>query len=125
MDTKGYSVWGGSAGARMAARIGSRGVAYYGGGRNIGKPSAVIMQYTGYSDVSNDPPTYNCVGTSDWIASYQTMQRRIERIRAQGTDAEIEVFEGLPHGFGLGQGTIAEGWIDRAVAFWERNMDGR
>jgi len=23
---------------------------------------------------------------------------------------------------GLGTGTVAEGWIDRAVAFWERNM---
>ena len=44
------------------------------------------------------------------------------RIRAQGTDAEIEVFDGLPHGFGLGEGTVAEGWLDRAVAFWERQM---
>ena len=46
----------------------------------------------------------------------------MRRIRAQGTDAEIEVFDGLPHGFGLGEGTVAEGWIDRAVAFWERQM---
>ena len=50
------------------------------------------------------------------------MQERTRRIRAQGTDAEIEVFKGLPHGFGLGEGTVAEGWIDRAVAFWERQM---
>ena len=26
------------------------------------------------------------------------------------------------HGFGLGTGTAAEGWIDRAVKFWECNM---
>lgn len=51
------------------------------------------------------------------------MEERIARIRVQGTDAEIEVFEGLPHGFGLGEGTIAEGWIDHAIAFWERQMD--
>ena len=25
-------------------------------------------------------------------------------------------------GFGLGTGTVAEGWIDDAVGFWERNM---
>ena len=30
------------------------------------------------------------------------MQRRIERIKANGTDAEIEIFKGLSHGFGLG-----------------------
>ena len=28
---------------------------------------------------------------------------------------------GLRHGFGLGEGTVAEGWIDRAVSFWEQN----
>ena len=40
-----------------------------------------------------------------------------------GTDAEIQVFEGLSHGFGLGQGTVAEGWIDEAVSFWEGQVD--
>lgn len=39
-----------------------------------------------------------------------------------GTDAMIEVFDGLSHGFGLGTGTVTEGWINNAVAFWERNM---
>lgn len=81
------------------------------------------MQYTGLSDVTgNEPPTYNCVGTADGIASYRTMASRIQKIRRNGTDAEIDVFEGLPHGFGLGEGTAAEGWIDHAVSFWERQM---
>ena len=81
------------------------------------------MQYTGLSEVyGNEPPTYNCVGTSDGIASWRTMQRRIDAIRASSTDAEIDIYEGLPHGFGLGIGTVAEGWIDKAVAFWERQM---
>lgn len=50
------------------------------------------------------------------------MQNRIQRIKEQGTDAEIEIFDGLPHGFGLGTGTAAEGWIDHAISFWERHM---
>ncbi len=61
------------------------------------------------------------VGSTDGIASFTTMERRIQRIRAaNGTDAEIGIFPGLPLGFGLGEGTVAEGWIDRAVAFWVR-----
>jgi predicted esterase len=81
------------------------------------------MQYTGLYEVyGNEPPTYNCVGTSDGIASYRVMQRRINAIKANGTDAEIEVFDGLSHGFGLGEGTVAEGWIYRAISFWERQM---
>ena len=118
----GYSLWGGSAGARMASWLGSHGTEAF-GEREYPRPAAVIMQYTGLSEVcGNEPPTYNCVGTRAGIANWRTMDRRIRAIKAQGTDAMIEVFDGLPHGFGLGAGTAAEGWLDRALAFWERQL---
>ena len=122
VDTSGYSLWGGSAGARMAAWLGTYGTEYF--GEDVySRPTAVIVNYTGLSEVTGfEPPTYSAVGTSDGIAYYRTMERRINAIKANGTDAEIEIFNGLSHGFGLGTGTAAEGWIDRAVKFWERNM---
>lgn len=76
---------------------------------------------TGLFFFRGEPATYACVGMNDGIASYRTMENYISRIQADGTDAQIEVFDGLRHGFGLGEGTVAEGWIDRAVSFWERN----
>ena len=122
VDTKGYSLWGGSAGARMAAWLGTYGTESF-GERAYPRPSAVIMQYTGMSEVTGqEPPTYACVGTNDGIASYRVMQSRIAAIRANGTDAEIEIFRGLSHGFGLGEGTIAEGWLNNAVSFWEKHQ---
>ena len=122
LDVADYSLWGGSAGARMAAWVGSYGTAAF-GEADYPQPAAVIMQYTGLGEVyGNEPPTYNCVGTNDGIASYRTMERRITAIQANGTDAMIEVFPGLSHGFGLGTGTVADGWINNAVSFWERNM---
>ena len=122
VDTSDYSIWGGSAGARMAAWLGSYGTESFGEDA-YPRPAAVFVNYTGLSEVyGNEPPTYSAVGTNDGIASYRTIERRINAIRANGTDAEIEVFNGLSHGFGLGTGTVAEGWIDRAVEFWERNM---
>ncbi len=122
VDTTDYSLWGGSAGARLSAWLGSDSTESY-GEEAYPRPAAVIMQYTALTDVTgNEPPTYNCVGTSDGIADYRIMENRIEQIRNNGTDAEIEVFEGLPHGFGLGTGTVAEGWLDNAVAFWEEQM---
>ncbi len=122
VSTEGYSLWGGSAGARMAAWLGTYGTEAF-GEKAYPKPAAVIMQYTGLSEVTgNEPPTYNCVGTSDGIANYRTMQNRINAIKANGTDAQIEIFSGLPHGFGLGTGTVAEGWINHAVAFWESHI---
>ena len=120
IDMEGYSLWGGSAGARMAAWLGSNGTESYGEDA-YPRPAAVVMEYTGLSEVTGkEPPTYACVGTNDGIASYRTMRDRVDRIKANGTAAEIEIFQGLSHGFGLGEGTVAEGWLDRAVAFWEK-----
>lgn len=121
VNTKDYSLWGGSAGARMAAWLGSYGTAAF-EEKEYPMPGAVIMQYTGLSEVfGNEPPTYACVGTSDGIASYRIMEQRIKGIKANGIAGEIEVFDGLSHGFGLGEGTLAEGWLERAAAFWEEN----
>lgn len=123
IDMTDYSLWGGSAGARMAAWLGSYGTAYF-GEKEYPAPAAVIMQYTGLSQVTGmEPPTYACVGTSDGIASYRSMENYISQIQQNGTNATIEVFKGLSHGFGLGEGTVAEGWIDRAISFWEDNMN--
>lgn len=122
IDMSDYSLWGGSAGARMAAWLGAYGTSAF-GEKQYPKPAAVIMQYTGLSEVTGDEsPTYACVGTSDGIASYRSMERYISRIKNNGTNAKIEVFDGLSHGFGLGQNTVADGWLDRAVMFWEDNM---
>ena len=121
IDMTDYSLWGGSAGARMAAWLGSYGTAYF-GEEEYPAPAAVIMQYTGLSSVTGqEPPTYACVGTSDYIASYESMEQYISRLRRNGTNAEIEVFTGLPQGFGLGEGTVADGWINRAMDFWQQN----
>lgn len=121
VNTDSYSLWGGSAGARMAATLGNAGYLRQLTGRtDISQPSAVIMQYTGYTTVSpQDGATYACVGTSDGIASWRTMQNRLQSLSALGIPTEFHAYDGLPHGFGLGTGTVAEGWLSDAVSFWE------
>lgn len=122
VDTDCYSLWGGSAGARMAAWLGSYGAEAFGGG-DLPRPGAVIMQYTGLSEYSeSDPPTYACVGDRDGIANWRVMQVRLEAMQQAGIDTEFHVYSGLGHGFGLGTGTSAEGWINDAVDFWEQQM---
>lgn len=122
VDTDCYSLWGGSAGARMAATLGSYGTAYF-GGDDVPRAGAVIMQYTGHSDYSeNDPPTFACVGENDGIASWRSMEQRLHHLSSLGIDTEFHHYPDLPHGFGLGTGTVAEGWLDDAVAFWEKQI---
>lgn len=118
-----YSVWGGSAGARMAAYIGSYSPAAFGAATDA-RPAAVIMGYTGHSDYTpQDPPTYVVVGANDGIANPGVMRRRVEALQALGIDAEFHIFPNLRHGFGLGVGTSAQGWMDGAIAFWEKFID--
>ena len=123
--TTDYSLWGSSAGARMAAAIGSHGTARY-GGSNHPKPSALVLLYTGHSELaSTEPPTFVAVGDRDSIAPPATVERRIAALRRQGTDVEYRKYRGVAHGFGLGIGTSAEGWIGDAVGFWAKQIQRR
>jgi acetyl esterase/lipase len=120
VGTQGYSLWGSSAGARMAAAIGSHGLARF-GGKDLPKPSAVVMAYTAHSDLSADePPTFVAVGEQDGIAPPSAMERRIAALRQAGTEVEYRKYRNLGHGFGLGTGTSAEGWLADAIQFWGR-----
>lgn len=117
-----YTLWGGSAGARMAAYLGSYGTESF-GQKACPRADAVIMEYTGHTDYSaHDPATFAVVGKQDGIASWRTMARRLERLRALQIPTEFHAYEGLGHGFGLGIGTSAEGWIMDAVRFIENNI---
>lgn len=122
VSTKNYSLWGSSAGARMVAYIGSNGTEVFGGGE-LSKPSAIVMAYTGHSDFTrNDPPTFAVVGANDRIANPSTVERRINLMKNAGIDAQFHKYPNIGHGFGLGTGTAAEGWIDSAVKFWEKHI---
>ncbi|WP_235845004.1 alpha/beta hydrolase [Cupriavidus agavae] len=125
VDTHGYSLWGSSAGARMAAAIGSHGTVAF-GGRPLPKPSAVVMAYTGHSDVAAcEPPTFVVVGDRDRIAPPALMNTRVAAPRRIGAPVESRVYPDVGHGFGVGHGTSAEGWIDEAVQFWKNQIRER
>ena len=48
------------------------------------------------------------------------MERRVHALRKLGTEIEFHRYRHVGHGFGPGIGTTAEGWLDRAVRFWEK-----
>jgi acetyl esterase/lipase len=120
--TVGYSLWGSSAGARMAASIGSHGNARF-GEFDVPAPSALVLLYTGLSDrTPTEPPTFVAVGDADGIAPPAIMEERVAGLRRSGTHVEYRRYAGVGHGFGLGIGTTAEGWIADAIRFWEEQM---
>lgn len=123
--TGGYSLWGSSAGARMAAAIGSHGAARFGGDA-LPRPATIVMAYTGHADTSAaEPPTYVVVGELDGISPPAAMQRRLRALERAGVPVAYREVPGIGHGFGLGTGTAAEGWVDEAVRFWERHRSAK
>jgi acetyl esterase/lipase len=122
VSTQGYSLWGASAGARMVGNIALSGVPRYGGG-NLPKPAAVVIAYTGQSSYSsNFPPAFITVSANDGIANVATVERRVENLRNAGVEVEYRRYRNAGHGFGLGVGTDAEGWIEYAIKFWESHL---
>jgi acetyl esterase/lipase len=125
VGTAGYSLWGSSAGARMAADVVSRGAAGFGGAA-LPAPAAVVMAYTGHSGFTeHDPPAFATVSADDPVVNVAAVEKRARGLRRAGIDAELLMFRNAGHGFGLGIGTDAEGWFDRAVLFWERHLPKR
>jgi len=122
VDAKAYSLWGGSAGARMAGNIALNGVARY-GGVNMPKPATAVIAYTGQSTFSSDfSPAFITVAANDGIANVSTVEKRVENLVNAGVDVEYRRYESAGHGFGLGTGTDAEGWLDLAVRFWQNHL---
>lgn len=122
VSKQGYSLWGGSAGARMVGNIALSGVAAY-GASNLPKPETVIIAYTGQSSYAPSfPPTFLVVSQNDPIANPRVMQRRAENLRHAGVEVVLQIYRTAGHGFGIGVGSDAEGWMDDAVKFWQQQL---
>ena len=120
-----YSLWGSSAGARMAASIGSHGPVRF-GGDDAAPPAAVIMAYTAHADTgTSEPPAFVIVGEHDGISPPASMEQRAAVLRRMGTEVEYHLIPAAGHGFGPGIGTKAEGWLEDAIDFWKRQISIR
>jgi hypothetical protein len=52
------------------------------------------------------------------------MEGRVAALRRAWTDVEYHRYPRVGHGFGLGVGTSAQGWIDLAVRFCAKRIKG-
>lgn len=123
-----YSVWGFSAGGRTTSLWGLDNAFGY-KAHGLPAPAAMVLVYSGWYDpdyapyYGSVPPTYfawlpkddvigadNIHGIQDYIAALDEL----------GIPHEEDAFYEARHGFGEGRGTDAEGWIQKAVAFWEK-----
>jgi acetyl esterase/lipase len=105
----------------LVGNIALRGLSLYGGG-DLPPPCVVVIAYTGQSTYSsNFPPVFILVSADDPIANIATVERRVHRLTRAGVEVEYHGYRSAGHGFGLGVGTDAEGWIANALRFWNNH----
>jgi acetyl esterase/lipase len=98
------------------------GVAGYGGG-NLPQPATVVIAYTGQSSYSaRFPPTFMTVSADDQIANVSRVDRRVQNLKNAGVEVDYRRFKEAGHGFGLGIGTDAAGWLQQAIQFWKNHL---
>ena len=126
-----YTVCGFSAGARLAALWGGDGTrSWYAEGKP--QPQALLLQYGGtlseeYGDFSDYqyekcPPVYALTCKDDKTRPTEEIVEMIGFYENAGVETLLDVREDGGHGFGLGAGTDAEGWIENAITFWEKHQ---
>ena len=104
----------------MGIWLSNRGSFYMFGLRHIrkGRELLDVQKY-----IEEDyPPTFMYSGSWDVLVPASRHADVFDAaLTAKGVKKQYEKHFGVPHGIGLGLHTKAEGWLDRAIAFWEEN----
>lgn len=149
LDMRGYSVWGSSAGGHLAASFGTDNMGYkkYGlpkpgalilvypvvtmgekthpGSRNflLGQaPSAEEIAFTSIEKqiTKHFPPTFLWWGDQDQTVDPDNSRMLKAALEHNGILCDCVEYSGVGHGVGIGKDLSCEGWIEKAVAFWEK-----
>ena len=111
-----WNIWIGLLGIWLS----NRGSFYMFGLRHIrkGRQMLDVQKYIG----DDYPPTFMYSGSWDVLVPASRHADVFDAaLKANGVKHVYEKYFGVPHGIGLGLHTKAEGWLDRAVEFWEEN----
>ncbi len=128
ISMEGYSLWGSSAGGGLITSFSFACQNKSFQELGIPKPAAQILVYThaAYFDLlsfqADDVPTFTIVGKGDTYGGDVIMDKKVPEMEEAGMKVEYHKYEDYEHGTGLGIGTSAEGWIDKAMNFWQEQL---
>lgn len=147
LDTDNWSIWGSSAGGHLVASycteawgtpkpsalvlvypVITMGEYTHKGSRDnlLGKNATeeMIEKLSAEKQVNSDyPPTFVWYGTADDCVPPLNTKMLAEALSQAGVPCTVEEYEGIGHGAGLAEGTVAEPWFRHAVEFWLNQRD--
>ena len=143
VDTEGWSLWGSSAGGHLAASycldsyeapkpvtvvlcyaVITMGEKTHPESRDFllgqdADPSMIDRMSVEKHITPSYPSAYVWCGDADELVDPDNTRMMGKALDEAGVPNRTVVFKGIPHGASLGTGTVAEGWLDDAVEFWE------
>lgn len=150
LDMKNYSVWGSSAGGHLVGSFGTENMGYpnydlpkpgtlvlsypvvtmgektHMGSRNhlLGKDAA--QKQIDFASIEKQitsayPPTFVWWGDADSCVPPDNSRMLLKALEAQNIPCRGIEYPGVEHGASLGIGTPCEGWLEKAVEFWEEH----
>lgn len=143
LDTGSWSVWGSSAGGHLVASyftqykkavkptalvlvypVITMGEYTHEGSRDnlLGKNASEQMKekLSAEKHIDSDyPPAFVWYGTADDTVAPLNTKMFAQALEEASVPCKVEEYEGIGHGAGLAKGTVAEGWFENAVSFWE------
>lgn len=75
-----------------------------------------------YHVTESYPPAYVWQSEEDGTCPFRNSQVITAAMKAKGVPYEYITYPGTAHGWGVGDGTPAEGWLTKACDFWEKHI---
>lgn len=119
-----YSTWGFSAGGQIAGTLVNPENEY--GYANFVEyaPAAAFLGYPVPSTQSTSScPLFVTMAKDDDMISFSSVESWVNGLKEAGISVTTDYYETSSHGYGTGYGKEADGWMDKAVAFWEEQMN--
>lgn len=147
IDPEAYAIMGFSAGGHLVGSFGLDSVGYK--NYQVPRPGTIIISYglistekfthcnklllgpepeeRAVASISIDknitpdyPPVFFWAGKNDILLDYRIHDNELEKaLKDKKVPYEYHLYEKAQHGVSMGLGTSAEGWVEKAVAFWE------
>lgn len=149
LDADSWSIWGSSAGGHLVASyctefwgtpkptalvlvypVITMGEHTHKGSRDnlLGKNASteIIDKLSVEKQVTSDyPPAFIWYGTADDTVAPLNTKMLAQALEGFGVPCRVEEYEGIGHGAGLAEGSVAESWFEHAVEFWESQKSVR
>lgn len=89
-------------------------------GKSHTRDLELIRKYSVEKQITSSyPPSFVWQFEQDNAVPIENTRMLVKELNQKKIENVYETFLGTAHGVGLGKGTVAEGWLDHAVRFWE------